>query len=95
MVGLSWRWRPKSHIGCVQATLFSRRYNGSSGGFVECELQLLLYYHRIKKGVDLQVVSLASLCPSIWLDRQQLYETRKTSFFWEASADLIQGITEL
>ena len=92
MVGWSWCWRPKSHVGCVQATLFSRRYDGPSGGFVERELQLLLHHHRIKKGVDLQVVSLASLCPSIWLDWQRLYERRRNSPFWKASANLIQGM---
>ena len=34
----SWRWHPKSHISCIQVTLFSHRYNGSSSGFVEREL---------------------------------------------------------
>ena len=89
MVGWSWCWRPKSHVGCVQAILFSHRYDGSSGGFVEHKLQLSLHHHRIRKGVDLQVISLASLCLSIWLDRQRFYKTCRTSFFWEASADLI------
>ena len=62
MVGWSWCWRPKSYIGCVQATFFSHRYDGSSNGFVKCELQLSLYHHQIKKGVDLQIVSLTSFC---------------------------------
>ena len=57
MVGWSWCWRPKSHVSCVQAIIFSHRYNDSSGGFVKRELQLSLYQHRNKKGVDLQVVS--------------------------------------
>ena len=44
MVGWSWRWRAKSHIGCIQASFFFHRYDGSFGGFVERELQLLLHY---------------------------------------------------
>ena len=57
MVGWSWCWCLKSHVGYVQATFFSHRYNGSSGGFVERELQLLLHQHRNRKGIDLQIVS--------------------------------------
>ena len=57
MVGWSWCWHSKSHVGCVQATLFSHHYDDSSGSFVERELQLSLHQYRIRKGVDLQVVS--------------------------------------
>ena len=57
MVGWSWYWRCKSHVGCIQATLFSHRYDGFSGGFVKRELQLSLHQYRNKKSVDLQIVS--------------------------------------
>ena len=53
IVDWSWYWCSKKHVGYVQATLFSHHYDGSFGGFVEHELQLLLYHHRIEKGVDL------------------------------------------
>ena len=92
MVSWSWCWRPICYIGYVQATFFSHRYNSSSSGFIERKLQLFFYYHWINKSVDLQIVFLASLCPSIWLDRQRFYKMYRTFFFWEASADLIQDM---